>query len=107
MTNYFYNLPDELQMYIFEFDPSYIDNFKDNLKNVNKEFYKGGFRNRKLNKVQYVKDQFRWCLLNCSTMASEPNRLEPANFDKCLEVKSWLKNIKLFNSTTTRQMKAL
>jgi hypothetical protein len=88
MTDYFYNLPDELQLLIFSFDPTYMNNFKDNLKKLNEEFYKGGFYRNSLNIQGYVKDQGRWCRRYCvSGLRKNP-------------VKSWINNIQLYNTTT-------
>jgi len=87
MRDYFFNLPDELQLLIHSFDPTHIDTFKDNLKKLNDEFYKGGFYRNSLNIIGYVKYQDRWCRRYCASGL----RLTP--------VKSWLKNIKLYEAT--------
>ena len=46
--DYFHNLPDELQLLIYSFDPTFIQRFRLGLNKVNEQFYKGGFHRKSL-----------------------------------------------------------
>ena len=58
--DYFHNLPDELQLLIFSFDPTFIQRFRVALNKVNEQFYKGGFYRKNLSVNTYIKSQ-EWC----------------------------------------------
>lgn len=58
--NYFHNLPDELQLLIYSFDPTFIQRFRLALTKVNDQFYKGGFYRKNLRADLYIKRQV-WC----------------------------------------------
>ena len=49
--DYFHNLPDELQLLIYSFDPTFIQRFRLGLNKVNEQFYKGGFHRKSLRMV--------------------------------------------------------
>ena len=58
--DYFHNLPDELQLLIYSFDPTFIQRFRVDLNKVNEQFYKGGFNRKNLKVDIYIKRQV-WC----------------------------------------------
>ena len=58
--NYFHNLPDELQLLIYSFDPTFIQRFRLGLNKVNEQFYKGGFYRKNLRADLYIERQ-KWC----------------------------------------------
>ena len=58
--DYFHNLPDELQLLIYSFDPTFIQRFRLGLNKVNEQFYKGGFHRKSLRADLYIERQ-EWC----------------------------------------------
>ena len=58
--NYFHNLPDELQLLIYSFDPTFIQRFRLALNKVNEQFYKGGFYRKNISVDLYINRQV-WC----------------------------------------------
>ena len=87
-----FHLPPEMLFEIYEFD-----SFKYDVWNkVNDQFLKGGY-NRARNKIQtsiYIKRQACCCRRYCRT----GKRIDEV-VDRHVEVKIWLKNIKLFETT--------
>ena len=58
--DYFHNLPDELRLLIYSFDPTFIQRFRLGLNKVNEQFYKGGFHRKSLRADLYIERQ-EWC----------------------------------------------
>ena len=57
----FDNLPNELQLLVFSFDPTFITIFKANWNKVKSQFLKGAFYRKNLRQEGYVKDQQKLC----------------------------------------------
>ena len=67
----FDNLPDELRMFIYDFDSYFITFFKANWDKVNSQFLKGGFHRKNLKQYDYVKNQEKLCRRYWSSLRPE------------------------------------
>jgi hypothetical protein len=85
-----FSLPADMLYEIYRFDTFKYDVWG----KIMSQLLKGGFYHDRLRPFAYVKRQ-AWC---CRRHCARGKNIETV-IDRCIVVKSWLKNIKLFETT--------